>query len=67
MITSTLTPSSDMPTNTHGGAREGAGRPETSGRSVRLSIRLTPEAADLLEHVPNKSAYIDQLIKRAKA
>lgn len=56
-----------MPANTHGGAREGAGRPETSGRSVRLSIRLTPEAAALLDRVANKSAYIDQLIKRAKA
>ena len=56
-----------MPANTHGGAREGAGRPETSGRSVRLSIRLTPEAAALLDRVANKSEYIERLIQKERA
>ncbi len=54
-----------MPTNTHCGAREGAGRPVTSGRSVKLSVRISPEAADLLERVANKSAYIDRLVIQA--
>lgn len=50
--------------NNWGGYREGGGRP-TTDRSVPLSIRISPEAAELLKRQHNKSEYIDTLIKRA--
>lgn len=52
--------------NTHGGARLGAGRPNTE-RDVPLSIRISKEASDILERLTkNKSEYIDTLIKKQK-
>lgn len=50
--------------NGHGGHREGSGRP-SCGRKVQLSIKITEEAAIKLQSVPNKSAYIDRLIREA--
>lgn len=48
--------------NNHGGARQGAGR-KPNDRSVPLMVRVSPEAAQVLEGVRNKSEYIDDLIK----
>ena len=47
-----------------GGARPGSGRPK-AGRSVTLSVRITPEAWEHLEKLTdNKSVYLDELIKK---
>ena len=48
--------------NNHGGPRPNSGRPSTD-RKVALSVRISQEAADILQTVTNKSEYIDQLIK----
>lgn len=48
--------------NKHGGARQGAGR-KPNDRSVPLMVRVSPEAAQVLDGVRNKSEYIDDLIK----
>lgn len=46
-----------------GGARPNSGRPVTDLK-VMLSVRISQEAADLLNQVTNKkSEYIDNLIK----
>ena len=39
------------------------GRPAT-GRTFAVSVRITKEAADILNTKRNKSAYIDHLIKQ---
>lgn len=39
------------------------GRPAT-GRTFAVSVRITKEAADILNTKRNKSAYIDNLIKQ---
>lgn len=56
-----MTPSK-KPT-THGGRREGAGRPPGE-RHCRLTIYISQAAADALADKPNKSAYIDALLTR---
>lgn len=48
----------------HGGQRPGAGRPQTD-RKVALSVRISPEAADKLSTIQNKSEFIDEMIKRS--
>ena len=45
-----------------GGRREGAGRPSVD-RSVKLFVRISEEAAKIIENVKNKSELIDKLIK----
>lgn len=50
--------------NTHGGAREGAGRPKGE-RKVPLAVRISAEAAAKLEAVANKSEFIDYLIRQS--
>lgn len=45
-----------------GGRRENAGRP-ASNRKVRLLVRISQEASDKLQGVPNKSEFIDTIIK----
>ena len=46
----------------HGGYREGAGRPQGS-RTVPLSVRISQEAMDNLNSkTDNKSEYIDKLL-----
>ena len=47
--------------NNHGGARQGAGR-KPNDRNVPLMVRVSPEAAQVLEGVRNKSEYIDGII-----
>lgn len=47
-----------------GGFRPNAGRPET-GRTVKISITISPEAAEKISKIKNKSEYIDKLIKKA--
>jgi len=47
---------------TRGGARNGAGRPETD-RTISISVRISQEAYDKLSLIGNKSAYIDRIIK----
>ena len=49
----------------HGGRRSGAGRP-TNNRTIPLTVRVSPEAAQVLEGVKNKSEYIDTLLIREK-
>ncbi len=48
--------------NKRGGARQGAGR-KTNDRNYPLHVRISREANDLLATIPNKSEYIDNLIK----
>ena len=48
--------------NTHGGSRPGAGR-RANDRKCMLSVRISPEAHEIIKPVRNKSEYIDQLIK----
>ena len=47
-----------------GGFRPNAGRPET-GRTVKISITISPEAAEKISKIKNKSEYIDRLISKA--
>ena len=49
----------------HGGRRSGAGRPPNN-RTIPISVRVSPEAAQVLEGVKNKSEYIDTLLIREK-
>ena len=46
----------------HGGRRSGAGRP-TNDRNILVAVRISQEAADILNTQRNKSEYIDELIK----
>ena len=46
----------------HGGYRPGSGRP-TTDRKVAISVRISKEAAELLDKIHNKSEYSDKLIK----
>lgn len=48
----------------HGGRRSGAGRP-ANGRSIMVCVRITKEAADILNTQLNKSEFIDNLIKKS--
>ena len=50
--------------NKHGGRRSGAGRP-ANDRSIMVGVRITKEAADILNAQPNKSEFIDNLIKQS--
>ena len=51
--------------NNRGGRREGAGR-RCSGRSIAMTVRISPEALDKLNELTrNKSEYIDALICKA--
>ena len=47
-----------------GGFRPNAGRPET-GRTIKISITISPEAAAKISKIKNKSEYIDNLIRKA--
>ena len=47
----------------HGGRRSGAGRP-ANDRSIMVGVRITQEAADILNAQPNKSKFIDQIIRQ---
>lgn len=42
------------------------GRPVTAYK-VPLMVRITQEAADMIADVPNKSVYIDELIKKSNS
>ena len=50
--------------NNHGGPRPNSGRP-TNDRNFALHVRITKEAADILNAQPNKSEFIDNLIKKS--
>ena len=53
-----------MPKKGHGGKRQGAGR-KPSDRTKRVGpFMLSPEAAKWLNEQRNKSAAIDELIKK---
>lgn len=45
-----------------GGRREGAGRPD-AGRSCTVTLRISPLSKAALDAQPNKSEYVDNLIK----
>lgn len=47
-----------------GGARPGSGRKQTPYK-VPLNVRITQEAADMIDGITAKSEYIDKLIKKA--
>jgi hypothetical protein len=51
-------------TNKRGGARQGAGR-KANDRNYPLHVRISQEAADILNAQPNKSEFIDNLIKQS--
>lgn len=46
----------------HGGRRSGAGRP-ANDRNIMVGVRISREAADILNAQKNKSEYIDNLIR----
>lgn len=46
----------------HGGRRPGAGRP-ANDRSIMVGVRISQEAADILNAQKNKSEFIDNLLK----
>lgn len=52
--------------NKRGGARPGSGRKVTPYK-IRLNVRITPEAADMIAGIQAKSEYIDELIKQANS
>lgn len=45
-----------------GGSRPGAGRP-ANDRNIMVGVRISREAADILNAQKNKSEYIDNLIR----
>lgn len=45
-----------------GGRRPGAGRP-ANDRNILVAVRISQEAANILNTQRNKSEYIDELIK----
>lgn len=45
-----------------GGSRPGAGRP-ANDRSIMVGVRISKEAADILNAQKNKSEFIDNLIR----
>jgi hypothetical protein len=47
-----------------GGSRPGAGRP-SNDRSIMVGVRISQEAADILNAQKNKSEFIDNLIKKS--
>ena len=47
----------------HGGRREGSGRRDL-GRSVAVTVRISPEAKALLDTVANKSEWVDEMVKK---
>lgn len=49
--------------NTHGGARQGAGRKAHGGK--RIMFRISEEAQAVLEMVDDKSRFINDLIIKA--
>lgn len=51
--------------SSRGGRRPGSGRP-ANDRSVALMVRITPEADAILKQQPNKSEFIDRIIKEHK-
>ena len=53
-------------TNTHGGARPGAGaKPNPDGKRVKTSITLPQTLVDYLETTPNRSSTIEGLIRKS--
>lgn len=48
----------------HGGSRPGAGRP-ANDRSIPLMVRISQQAADIVNGQKNKSEFIDNLIKQS--
>lgn len=48
----------------HGGRRPGAGRP-ANDRSIMVGVRISQEAADILNAQKNKSEFIDNLLKQS--
>lgn len=48
----------------HGGPRPGSGRP-TTDRDYPVTIRLSKEAYDKLQHITKKSQFLDELIKQS--
>lgn len=46
-----------------GGRRQGSGR-KRLGRDCQVCLKLSKQAYDILKKFKNRSAYIDELIKR---
>ena len=46
-----------------GGARKGAGRkPFGETRKINVSVRISPDAHEILQKTDNKSRYVDEAI-----
>lgn len=48
------------------GSKFASGRPAT-GRTVSISVRISKKAAEYLSTKKNKSAYVDELIRKDAA
>jgi hypothetical protein len=56
--------SEEQKKNSRGGRREGSGRKSLGKKAVTL--KLSEEYIEKLSQVPNKSDFVDGLIKKAK-
>ncbi len=52
----------ELESSNWGGYRSGAGR-STTDRNIMVGVRISQEAADILNAQPNKSEFIDRIIK----
>lgn len=50
--------------HSHGGRRPGSGRP-ANDRNIMVGVRISQQAADILNRQANKSEFIDALIKQS--
>ena len=50
-----------------GGVRPGGGRPKSDNAKIPVAYRLSPDVAEFLNTVDNKSVFIDETIRRTKA
>lgn len=48
------------------GSKFASGRPAT-GRTEAISVRISKQAAEILSNKKNKSAYVDELIRKDAA
>lgn len=63
-----MPPKKQLPTPTHGGAREGAGRKTLTDLSVKLGIKVSPEVREYLSSLEagTISDEIDKNIRSSK-
>lgn len=57
----------DIAHSNHGGKRDGAGRkPTGKPKKVPKSVSLSQDLAEFLDNQPNKSSFVEALLRQAK-